>query len=454
MMDLTVTEAAAEFGVTRTAIKHWAKVGCPALAGQRLRLIKQKRRYSHILGEQERAIWVVPGQVVARIKQGLAQIAIPPDLVSERDAIKRFPWLTEERLYNWRQARPNHQCTKKTGARTLIAQRRGSFCPLGRPLTVERHPAATGRGIRLCAHYKIEELEEIGELLISDVGRIVEDGVEYKTARRIQNDYRIHKNLLSQVLRCLPPSERPTPITRNVFYRTSHGLMFRKRLKLWPDAKVREALAVHTQPSAVEIEHNGSTYVTIKEAARRSGFSDSRIRAWFSQPCRLIGRKLNPIRRHVANEGFRHKRAGLYVLLSDVEAVAANRQAALKAGWRLYGPLPPTIARGPAAADAVASQHVASDGERVRANHTQAMSRLRTPVFVSANEDRDRWIYDQRMLLTPWKAILFDLSRLAPTRMWESLQTDAACRLALKRLLERHPELPLPPVGKRGRPCS
>ncbi|MBW3600186.1 MAG: hypothetical protein KY475_23300, partial [Planctomycetes bacterium] len=71
--------------------------------------------------------------------------------------------------------------------------------------------------------------------------------------------------------------------------------------------------------------------------------------------------------------------------------------------------------------------------------------------FVSANEDRDRWMYEQRLKLTPWKVIHVELNRIAADRGWEALDSPQACLITVGRFWRRHGLKP-PPAGKPGRP--
>jgi hypothetical protein len=97
-----------------------------------------------------------------------------------------------------------------------------------------------------------------------------------------------------------------------------------------------------------------------------------------------------------------------------------------------------------------------SASEAVPSKNGKAVDRLtldqpRSPAFVSANEERDRWMYEERCKLVSWKSILFGVNQLAGERGWEPLSDQASCRAAIKRYWQSHRLAP-PPAGKRGRP--
>jgi hypothetical protein len=68
-----------------------------------------------------------------------------------------------------------------------------------------------------------------------------------------------------------------------------------------------------------------------------------------------------------------------------------------------------------------------------------------------ANEERDKWLYDERTKRPPtsYKQLVGMFADMPES--WEKLDNPPAIFKAIRRYCNRHPELPRPPAGKRGR---
>jgi hypothetical protein len=243
----TVKAAAAACGVSEQAFEHWLENGCPALKGQKPKALwKSITVQSHLPQARgasfTRRVRRVPAHEVERIVAARQPQPIPEGRISTVDALERFPLcVTDRKLMYWTDRLRENKTRKPNRANGYHPRGRS---PLGKPLTIERYRVLKDGRFFLEKFYLVKELEQINQLLNAEVGRIVENGVEYKTELRLADEYggRSRGEVSSLFAKWFETAEQPASITRKVLTKDARrGIVLRKQ-RLWPVAAYVEAL--------------------------------------------------------------------------------------------------------------------------------------------------------------------------------------------------------------------
>ncbi len=461
---VTLVEAATRLDVSRDQVYHWAHFGCRWLDGRKLRTLgrlKVDRRsllalssadisrieteiasakaraargretiaeaarrtgapYDHIkhlarMGKVK--AWLVHRRwevSAADLDRRLAwEDLVPAGMIDWRDALRRFHFLTLQRLHRWSSPVMNHPLRGK-GKKNY-----GVCPPLGkRALTREHYWLRDSHG-GLCSrpHAVLAELEEVAKALRRDWGIAVdENGTVWMTAARLAEEHgtrfwRFNGVLLANLKRCLPKGEtiRESRKVVPVKYRGSIVYASRRVLEQRQVDKAMIARKQYGDKLTTHLSSHDERNQWIVEQ-RSKGVTLDEISAQLAK--RRGWRPLTKSGCFAAHREFLKRKKA-----ADKTPAPAVPQS---------GQMAPENIRVPVARPATPAQSQPHDGEAERP-------------FVSANEPRDRWMYDQRCKSPPvaWKAIWCEVNRKAPQRRWEPLGDPAACRLAVRRLVQR-----------------